>query len=127
MKSSYAWSLMGDSRELGSDSDARSKMKAILRLTSFALPSLVTIIALLVCWRRHFVKQSIESAGLAIALCVYLAIFLIRRSRGLSARFFYASTGPDSDESSQDQTDIGALWAAAIIVGVSAYTLFEYW
>jgi|SRR5450631_157047 hypothetical protein len=102
-------------------------MKAILRFASFALPSLVTSLALLLCWRLHFVERSIRWAGVGIALSVYLAIFLNRRSRGLSARLFNLSTGLDSDESSKDQTDIGALWAASIYVGGIAFMLIKYW
>jgi hypothetical protein len=118
---------MGDSGELGSDSDGQSRLKAILRFASFALPSVVTILMLLVCWRQHFDKRSIESSGFAIVLCVYLAIVFYRRSRGLSAAFFYATTGPDREQSSQDQADIGMLWGAVIIVGIIAYMLFESW
>ena len=104
-----------------------SGKRGILRLASFALPSLMTISMLLVCWRQHFVKQSIEAAIFSIALCVYFAIFLNRRSRGLSAAFFYASTGPDRDEDSQDKTDVGGLWGAAIIIGGMVYTVIKYW
>jgi hypothetical protein len=53
---------------------------------------------------------------LKISTAILLAVFLNRRSRGLPARFFYASTGPDRD--TQDETDIGALWAAVIYLGV---------
>jgi hypothetical protein len=71
--------------------------------------------------------QSIEAGIFSIALCVYFAIFLSRRSRGLSAAFFYASTGPDRDEDSQDRTDFVALWGAAISIGGMAYTVIKYW
>ena len=104
-----------------------SGKRGILRLASFVLPSLVTIMSLLICWRQHFTEHSIEATGFSVALCVYLAIFLNRRSRGLCAAFFYASTGPDRDETSQDQTDIAALWGAAIVVGGNAYMLFKCW
>ena len=40
-----------------------SGLKAVLRFASFALPSLATIMALVCCWRRHFVEQSILWAG----------------------------------------------------------------
>ena len=117
--------LIGDPEH--SDSGEQSRIKAILRFVSFALPLFVTILVSLFCWRRHFNEKSIESAGLAIGLCIYLAIFCFRRSRGLAAAFFYASNGPDRDESSQKQLDIVALWAAAIIVGTVAYMLFKHW
>jgi hypothetical protein len=104
-----------------------SGKRGILRLASFALPSLMTISMLLICWRQHFVKQSIEAAVFSIALCVYFAIFLNRRSRGLSAAFFYTSTGPDRDEDSQDQTDVGGLWGAAIIIVGMVYTVIKCW
>jgi hypothetical protein len=102
-------------------------MKAALRFASFALPSLATIVALLLCWRRHFDGQIIPGAGFEIAVSIFLAIFLIRRSRGQSARLFETSTGPDQDQSSQDQVDIGALTGAAIYVGFLAYILIEQW
>jgi hypothetical protein len=102
-------------------------MKTLLRYVSFALPSLVTIMALLLGWRQHFVAQSIPGVAGGIAGSIYLGIFFNRRSRGLSARIFYASTGPDEDQSSQDQTDIGALIGAAVFVGIAAYLLIKFW
>jgi hypothetical protein len=104
-----------------------SEKRGILRLTSFVLPSVVTILLILVCWRRHFDKNSIEGAGVGIALSLYAAIALNRRSRGLSARIFYAYTGPDCDSSRQDRSDIGGLWGAAIFIGMTLYMLFKYW
>jgi hypothetical protein len=118
---------MGDSENSRSDSHVYSGLKAVLRFVSFALPSLATIMALVCCWRRHFVEQSFLWAGFEIAGSVYGAIFLNRRSRGRSARFFETSTGPDRDQSSQDQGDIGALTGAAIYVGFLAYILIEQW
>lgn len=118
---------MSDSEKEGWIPYENSGKRGILRLASFLLPAFVIIISLLICWRRHFVRQSIEAAVFSIALCVYFAIFLNRRSRGLSAAFFYASTGPDRDEDSQDQTDVGGLWGAAIIVGGMVYMVIKYW
>jgi hypothetical protein len=45
----------------------------------------------------------------------------------LAAAFFYASSGPDRSDESQDQSDVGALWDAAIYLGFTAYTLFKLW
>ncbi len=104
-----------------------SKIKEILRVASFALPALVTVLLLLLCWRTHFVRQSIVAACFGFALCLYLARFLHRRSLGLAAAFFYASSGPERSDESQDQSDVGALWAAAIFLGGTAYTLFTFW
>jgi hypothetical protein len=117
--------LMGDSELSGSDE--QSRIKAILRFASFALPSLVTILMLFFCWRRHFNKQSLESAGLVIAWCVYMAVFLNRRSRGLAAAFFYASNGPDRDETTQVDMDVIALCGAVIIAGTVVYMLIKHW
>ncbi len=99
----------------------------MLRIASFAFPSLVTGLALLLCWRRHFVLQKVLWATFEIALSVYVAIFLNRRGRSLSARFFVASTGPDRDRSSQEVMDIAALWTAAIYIGGLAYMVIKYW
>jgi hypothetical protein len=104
-----------------------SKIKEILRVVSFALPVLIAALLLLLCWRRHFAKQSIEAACFGFALCLYLARFLNRRSRGLAASFFYASSGPERSDESQDQSDVGGLWGAAIFLGGTAYTLFKFW
>jgi hypothetical protein len=116
---------MGDSEH--SDSDEQSRIKTILRIASFALPSFVTIFGLLDCWRRHFNMQSIESAGLLIALSLYLAVFLHRRSRGLAASYFYASNGPDRDETSRENLDVIAVLGAAVLAGTVAYGLFKHW
>ena len=102
-------------------------MKAIFRLVSFALPCLVTVMALLLGWRQHFVGKSIPGVAAAIVGSIYLAIFFNRRSRGLSARIFNASTGPDEDQSSQDQTDIGVLIGTAVYLGIAMYALIKYW
>ena len=118
---------MGDSENLESDSREDSRLKAVLRIVSFALPSLATSLALLLCWRRHFVAQIILGAGVEIAGSVYVAIFLNRRSRGLSARIFYAYTGPECDSGDQDQTDIGGLTGAVIYVAFLAYILIKHW
>jgi uncharacterized membrane protein YwaF len=118
---------MGDSEKLSSDSDEQSKLRAILRFASFAFPSVVTVLMLLICWRQHFSKRSIETAALAILLYGYFTVVMYRRSRGLSAAFFYATTGPDREQSLQDQTDIALLWGAGIIVAAIVYMLFESW
>jgi hypothetical protein len=104
-----------------------SGKRGILRLASFVLPSVVTILSLIICWRRHFIEQSVLAAGAGISLSVYAAIALNRRSRGLSARFFYAYTGPDRDSSHQDQSDIGGLVGTVILIGVMVYMLIKYW
>jgi hypothetical protein len=114
---------MGDS-EL-SDSGEQSRLKAILRFASFAFPSLVTILMLFFCWRRHFNKESLEGAGLMIAWCGYMAVYLNRRSRGLAAAFFLASNGPDRDETTQENGDVIMLCVAVIIVGTIAYSLLK--
>jgi hypothetical protein len=119
--------LTGDSEELGPDSHEQSTMKAIFRLVSFALPSLVTIIALLLGWRQHFDGRSIPGVAAEITGSIYLAIVFHRRSRGLSARIVNAATGPEQDQSSQDQTDIGVLIGTAIYVGIIVYALIRYW
>ena len=118
---------MADSENAGSNSREASRLRAALRIASFVVTPLVTILALLLCWRQHFVENSIVGSGLALAISVYFAIFLNRRSRGLSARFGVASTGPDREQSSQDQTDIGALWAVALYVVGFAYVVIERW
>jgi hypothetical protein len=118
---------MGNSENLAPESRGNSGLRAALRFASFALPSIVTSAALLLCWRHRFVLRSILWAGFMILGSVYGAIFLSRRSRGLSARFFYVSTGPDQDEGSQDQTDFGVLAGATIYVGYMAFMLFKYW
>jgi len=111
----------------GSNLREQFTIKGLLRFASFALPSVVTILLLLVCWRQHFNRPSVEGAGLMMAFCVYLAMFLNRRSRGLPAAFFYASNGPDRDESTQENLDIIALGGAAIIAGMVVYMLFKLW
>ena len=62
-----------------------------------------------------------------IALCVYLAVFLNRRSRGLAASFFYASNGPDREETQQEDLDVVALFGTAMIVGTMVYELLKHW
>lgn len=119
--------MKGDPEDLGPHSDEKSRMKTVLRLASYTLPSLVTVFALLLCWRRHFVQDSILGTGLWIAGSVYFAIFLNRRSRGLSARIFETMAGPDRDFTHNDQADIGALTGAAIFIGFLAYILIMHW
>jgi hypothetical protein len=102
-------------------------LRLILRVVSFVLPSTATVVAALLCWRRDFVSQSIIGAAVEIAISLYLAIFLNRRSRGLSARLAYAYTGPDRDPGDQDQSDLGGLAAAALCIGGMMWLLVKYW
>ena len=118
---------MDEAEHLEPDSQADSGMKLTLRVASFILPSIVTIVELLHCWRLRFIKQCILGAGFAIAMSVYVAIFLYRRSYGYSARIFYVTTGPNRDTGHQDQTDTGVLFGAAIYVGIMAYMLIKDW
>jgi hypothetical protein len=111
----------------GSNLREQFTIKGLLRFASFALPSAAAILVLLICWRQHFNKRSVEGAGLMMALCVYMARFMNRRSRGLPAAFFYASNGPDREESTQEDMDVIALLGAAVIAGMMAYMLFKYW
>jgi hypothetical protein len=62
-----------------------------------------------------------------LALGIYFAIYCHRRSRGLSANFGYNNPGPDCDWSYNDQSDIGALWGAAIMIGGMVYMVIKYW
>jgi drug/metabolite transporter (DMT)-like permease len=103
------------------------RVKAMLRLASFAFPSVVTILALLLCWRAHFSKNSLLASAFIVAIGIYFAVYYHRRSRGLSANLGYNNPGPDRDWGYNDQSDIGALWGAAILVGFMAYLLFESW
>jgi hypothetical protein len=118
---------MSDSEKEGWIPYDNSGKRGILRFASYVLPALVTIISLLICWRRHFDRNSIAGAGVGIAGSFYCAVALYRRSRGLSARIFSAYTGPDRDSSHQDQSDIGALWGAAIFIGFMVFMLIKYW
>jgi hypothetical protein len=116
---------LGNPGETAADDTELARLRAMLRIASFALPSTVTGLALLLCWRRQFIARSIEWAVFEIAFAAYLGIFLNRRSRGLPASFFYASTGPGRD--SQDPTDVTALWGAAFFVGATGFFLVKYW
>jgi hypothetical protein len=91
------------------------------------LPSTATVVAALLCWRSDFVSQSIIGAAVEVAISLYLAIFLNRRSRGLPARIAYAYTGPDRDPGDQDQSDFGGLTAAALCIGGMVWLLVKYW
>jgi drug/metabolite transporter (DMT)-like permease len=99
----------------------------MLRVASFALPSLVTILALLLCWRAHFSKNSLLASAFSLAVGIYFAVYFHRRSRGLSANFGYNNPGPERDWSYNDQSDIGAMWAAAIFIGGVVYMVFKAW
>ena len=118
---------MGNSTGLEPDLDQDPQVKAMLRLASVAFPSIVTILALILCWRAHFSRNSLGASVLAIAFSAYLAIYFYRRSRGLSANAGYSNPGPDRDWSYNDQSDIGAVWSAAIFIGVLAYMVFKQW
>jgi hypothetical protein len=118
---------LGDPTQSESDMEQDPSLKAVLRLASIAFPSIVTILSLLLCWRAHFSKNSLGASVLAIAIGIYFTIYYGRRSRGLSANLGNNNPGPDRDWSYNDQSDIGALWAAAPIIGVLAYTVFKHW
>jgi hypothetical protein len=51
--------------------------RGILRLASFVLPALVTVISLLICWRRHFVWHSVLAAGVGVAAAFMRQFFSI--------------------------------------------------
>lgn len=118
---------MGDPTGLEPDLDQDLRVKAILRIASFAFPSIVTILALLLCWRAHFSKNSLLGSGIMLAPGIYFAIYCHRRSRGLSANLGNNNPGPDRDWGYNDQSDLGALWGAAIIIGGMMYMVFERW
>ena len=118
---------LGGPTQSESDMEQDPSLKAVLRLASIAFPSIVTILSLLLCWRAHFSKNSLGASALAIAIGIYFAIYYYRRSRGLSANLGNNNPGPERDWSYNDQSDIGALWAAAPIIGVLAYTVFKHW
>jgi hypothetical protein len=111
LKSARAGAL-GDSEGSEPDVDLDSNVKAMLRFTSFAFPSVVTILTLLRCWRKHFSASSLWLAVFIAAFSVYFTVYCHRRSRGLSASFGYNNPGPDREWSYNDQSDIAALWAA---------------
>jgi hypothetical protein len=115
---------LGDPTGLEPDLDQDPRVKAMLRLASFAFPPIVTILALLLCWRAHFSKNSLLASAFILAFGIYLAIYYHRRSRGLSASLGSNNPGPDRDWGYNDQSDIAALWGAAIFVGFIAYKLF---
>jgi hypothetical protein len=118
---------LGDPTGLEPDLDPDPRVKAMLRLASFAFPSAVAILALLLCWRAHFSNNSLLAAAFIFAFGIYFSIYYHRRSRGLSANLGYNNPGPDRDWSYNDECDIGALWGAAIFVGFIAFMLFESW
>jgi drug/metabolite transporter (DMT)-like permease len=118
---------MGDPAGLEPDLDQDPLVKAMLRFTSFAFPSIVTILALLLCWRAHFSKNSLIASIFILACGIYFAIYCYRRSRGLSANLGYNNPGPDRDWSYNDQSDIAALWGAVIFVGFIAYMVIKDW
>jgi len=118
---------MGEPTGLEPDMDQDPRVKAMLRLASFAFPSIVTVLALLLVWRAHFSKNSLLASAFVLALCIYFAIYCYRRSRGLSANFVYNNPGPNRDWSYNDQSDIGALWFAAIVIAGMVYRVIKYW
>ena len=118
---------MVDPTGLEPDLDQDPWVKAMLRLVTFAFPSIVTILALLLSWRSHFSKNSFLASALFFAFSIYFAIYCRRRSRGLSASLGNINPGPDRDWTYNDQSDIGALWSAAIIIGGMVYLVIKYW
>jgi hypothetical protein len=118
---------LGDSTELEPDLDQDPQVKAMLRLASFAFPSIVTILALILCWRAHFSKNSLLASAFILAIGIYFAIYYHQRSRGLSASLGNVNPGPDRDWSYNDQCDIGSLWAAAIVIGGIAFIIIKDW
>ena len=107
--------------------DELARLRTRMRFASFAVPSLVAVLNLMICWRRHFDKTSIEGAVFSILIVLYLANFLSRRSRGLSASLGYVSVRADSDEGLYGSVDVVALWASVAFVGLAAYILFKCW
>jgi hypothetical protein len=118
---------LGDPTRFEPDLDQGPWVKAMLRLASYAFPSILTILALLLIWRAHFSKNSLLASTFILALGIYFAIYYHRRSRGMSANLGNVNPGPDRDWSYNDQCDIGSLWAAPIIVGEIAYMVIKYW
>jgi len=118
---------LGDPTGVEPDLEQDPWVKAMLRIASFAFPSIVTILALVHCWRTHFSKNSLLAAAFIFAFGIYFAIFCHRRSRGLSANFGNNNPGPNRDWGYNDQSDIGALWGAAIIIGGIVYMVIKYW
>jgi hypothetical protein len=118
---------LGDPPRLEPDLEQDPRVKAILRLASFAFPSIVTILALLLCWRSHFSKNSLLASAFMLAFSIYFAIYCHRRSRGLSANLGYNNPGPDRDWGYNDRSDIGALWGAAIVIGGMIYMVIKHW
>ena len=45
----------------------------------------------------------------------------------MSASLGTVNPGPDRDWSYNDQCDIGALWAAPIVIGEISYMVIRYW
>ena len=109
------------------DLDQDPSVKAMLRLASFAFPSIVTSLAAFLCWRAHFSKNSLLAAAFIFAFGIYFAIYCYRRSRGLSAHLGNNNPGPNRDWRYNDQSDIGALWGAAIFIGGMVYMVIKYW
>jgi hypothetical protein len=116
---------MDDSKD--TQADELSRFRARLRFASIAVPSAVTVLELISCWRRHFDKTSIEAAAFMVFIAVWYAVFLNRRSRGLSARLGLVSVSAGSDEDLYGGVDVLALWGSAAFVGLAAYGLFKSW
>jgi hypothetical protein len=118
---------LGDPIRFEPDLDQDPRVKALLRLASFAFPSILTILAMLLSWRAHFSRNSLLASAFILALGIYFARYYHRRSRGMSASLGTVNPGPDRDWSYNDQCDIGALWAAPIVIGEIAYMVIRYW
>jgi|SRR5580692_10279197 hypothetical protein len=104
-----------------------SGKRPILRVAAFAVLLLSTSAAVLLCWNGHFGRDALLGGGFIMAISLYFANFFYRRSRGLSARLFENSAGPEDDASWQDQVDMGALAGLVIAIGVVAYKIFKHW
>jgi hypothetical protein len=125
VSSNWGGKIMDDSKK--SEPDELSRFRARLRFASFAVPSAVTVLELISCWRRHFDKTGIEGAALVVFIAVWYAAFLSRRSRGLSARLGLVSVRAGSDEDLYGGVDVLALWGSVAFVGFTAYWLFDSW
>jgi hypothetical protein len=117
---------MGDIEKVGLIPYENSGKRPILRLAAFAVLLLSTGVALFLCWKEHFSRDAFLRGGFIIAISLFFANFLYRRSRGLSARLFETSTGPEDDSSRQDQVDMGALAGLVIAIGIVAYKVIAH-
>jgi hypothetical protein len=117
---------MGDIDKVGFIPYENSGKRPILRFAALAVLLLSIGVALFLCWKEHFSRDALLRGGFIIAISLFLANFFYRRSRGLSARLFETSTGPDDDSSRQDQVDMGALAGLVIAVGIVVYKVIAH-